>query len=145
MIEQLESLLDYQRARLQQLNKVSRMNRDADILAQAIQELCDGLEVSIGCAVFLEKHKALEIELYELATNGKPSEKQAVTQNNPVGFELEPSPRPEGQGTLPLEPSRPIPPAPQYQGSMRDRYDIYVSCVEGTGQPVKTFDEWMNS
>lgn len=82
---------------------------------------------------------------FEAMPTEEPSEKQAVTQNNPAGFELEPSPRPEEQGTLPLEPSRPIPPAPQYQGSMRDRYDIYVSCVEGTGQPVKTFDEWMNS
>ena len=68
-----------------------------------------------------------------------------AAQAERAGFELEPSPRPEEQGTLTLEPSRPIQPAPQYQGSMRDRYDIYVSCVECTGQPVKTFDEWMNS
>lgn len=75
----------------------------------------------------------------------EPGAKQAESQNNPAGFQLTPSPRPEEQGRLALESSRPIPPAPQYQGSMRDRYDIYVSCVEGTGQPVKTFDEWMNS
>ena len=75
----------------------------------------------------------------------EPIANQPLSQNNPAGFALTPSTRPEEQGTLPLEPSRPIQPAPQYQGAMRDRYDIYVSCVECTGQPVKTFDEWMNS
>lgn len=29
--------------------------------------------------------------------------------------------------------------------SLRDRYDIYVSCMEGTGEYIKTFDEWLNS
>ena len=26
-----------------------------------------------------------------------------------------------------------------------DRYNIYVACVESLGQPVKTFEEWLNS
>lgn len=92
-----------------------------------------------------ELHAVIARALAAQAERAEPSANQPLSQNNPAGFALTPSPRPEEQGTLPLEPSRPIPPAPQYQGSMRDRYDIYVSCVEGTGQPVKTFDEWMNS
>lgn len=32
-----------------------------------------------------------------------------------------------------------------FQGSLRDRYAIYVSCMEGTGQYIKTFEEWLNS
>ena len=38
------------------------------------------------------------------------------------------------------------------QGSMWDRYQIYLACADdGTGrsitdgQPLKTFDEWLNS
>ena len=38
-----------------------------------------------------------------------------------------------------------IPPAPQYQGSLRDRYDIYVACATSLGWTVKTFEEWLNS
>ena len=30
-------------------------------------------------------------------------------------------------------------------GTLQDRYDIYVACTEGTGEYVKTFDEWLNS
>lgn len=75
----------------------------------------------------------------------EPSANQPLSQNNPAGFALTPSPRPEEQGTLSLEPSRPIPPAPQYQGSMRDRYDIYVANAESLGWPIKSFDEWANS
>ena len=26
-----------------------------------------------------------------------------------------------------------------------DRYQIYLGCIEGTGQPVKTYDEWLGS
>lgn len=29
--------------------------------------------------------------------------------------------------------------------TLQDRYDIYVACTEGTGEYVKTFDEWLNS
>ncbi len=31
------------------------------------------------------------------------------------------------------------------RGSLDDRYQIYLACVEGTGQPVKTYDEWLDS
>lgn len=76
----------------------------------------------------------------------EPGAKQAESQNNPAGyFQLTPSPRPEEQGRLVLESSRPIPPAPQYQGSLRDRYDIYAANAESLGWAVKTFDEWVNS
>ena len=30
-------------------------------------------------------------------------------------------------------------------GSLDDRYQIYLGCVEGTGQPVKDYDEWLQS
>jgi hypothetical protein len=30
-------------------------------------------------------------------------------------------------------------------GTLRDRYEIYVSCMEGSGEYTKTFDEWVNS
>jgi hypothetical protein len=30
-------------------------------------------------------------------------------------------------------------------GAMQDRYDVYVACMEGTGEYIKTFDEWMDS
>lgn len=29
--------------------------------------------------------------------------------------------------------------------SLRDRYNIYVTCAASLGHPVKTFDEWLNS
>jgi hypothetical protein len=28
-------------------------------------------------------------------------------------------------------------------GTLRDEYDIYVACLEGTGEYIKTFDEWL--
>ena len=31
------------------------------------------------------------------------------------------------------------------QGSLDDRYQIYLGCIEGTGQPVKDYDEWLQS
>ena len=31
------------------------------------------------------------------------------------------------------------------RGSLDDRYQIYLGCVEGTGQPVKDYDEWLQS
>ena len=31
------------------------------------------------------------------------------------------------------------------QGTLKERYDIYVSCMEGTGEYIKSFDEWLNS
>lgn len=34
------------------------------------------------------------------------------------------------------------PPA-QYQGSLQDRYDIYLACTDE--KYPKTFDEWVNS
>ena len=30
-------------------------------------------------------------------------------------------------------------------GNLQDRYEIYVSCMEGSGEYIKTFDEWLNS
>lgn len=30
-------------------------------------------------------------------------------------------------------------------GSLDDRYQIYLACIEGTGQPVKAYDEWLQS
>ena len=27
--------------------------------------------------------------------------------------------------------------------TLKDRYDIYVSCMEGSGEYIKTFDEWL--
>ena len=32
-----------------------------------------------------------------------------------------------------------------YDGpDLDDSYQIYLGCVEGTGQPVKTYDEWLS-
>jgi hypothetical protein len=28
--------------------------------------------------------------------------------------------------------------------SLKTRYEIYVSCMKGTGQYIKSFDEWLN-
>lgn len=33
----------------------------------------------------------------------------------------------------------------QYQGSLQDRYQIYISCMLNTGEYIKTFEEWLNS
>ena len=30
-------------------------------------------------------------------------------------------------------------------GSLDDRYQIYIACMHGTGQPVKDYDEWLQS
>jgi hypothetical protein len=30
-------------------------------------------------------------------------------------------------------------------GALEDRYEIYVSCMKGSGEYIKTFDEWLNS
>jgi len=27
--------------------------------------------------------------------------------------------------------------------TLRDRYDIYVACLKGSGEYIKTFDEWL--
>lgn len=29
--------------------------------------------------------------------------------------------------------------------SLKERYEIYVACMEGSGEYIKTFDEWLNS
>jgi hypothetical protein len=29
--------------------------------------------------------------------------------------------------------------------TLQDRYDIYVASVKGTGEYIKSFDEWLNS
>lgn len=29
--------------------------------------------------------------------------------------------------------------------TLRDKYDIYVECMKGTGEYIKTFDEWLDS
>lgn len=29
--------------------------------------------------------------------------------------------------------------------TLRDRYNIYVACMEGSNSYIKTFDEWLNS
>lgn len=31
------------------------------------------------------------------------------------------------------------------EGTLRERWEIYCNCMEGTGEYVKTFDEWVNS
>ena len=31
------------------------------------------------------------------------------------------------------------------EGSLQDRYDIYVTAMEELGQPTKDFDEWLDS
>lgn len=33
----------------------------------------------------------------------------------------------------------------QARGTNSNEYDIYVSCMEGSGEYIKTFDEWMGS
>ena len=33
----------------------------------------------------------------------------------------------------------------QNQGTLEERYAIYVDCMEGTGEYIKSFDEWLNS
>lgn len=33
----------------------------------------------------------------------------------------------------------------QFQGTMEDRYDIYVAACEALGIEPLSFDEWMNS
>jgi hypothetical protein len=40
----------------------------------------------------------------------------------------------------------------EFESSLRDRYAIYVACADdgdgidsATGEPIKTFDEWLNS
>ena len=45
-----------------------------------------------------------------------------------------------------------VTPNPLYYGKLRDRYEIYVDCTDdgngfdiGTGEPLKTFDEWLDS
>ena len=30
-------------------------------------------------------------------------------------------------------------------GTLDDRYQIYIACMHGTGQPVKDYDEWLQS
>lgn len=30
-------------------------------------------------------------------------------------------------------------------GTLEDRYEIYVDCMKGTGEHIKSFDEWLNS
>ena len=30
-------------------------------------------------------------------------------------------------------------------GTLQDRYEIYVACMEGSDEYVLTFDEWLNS
>ena len=36
-------------------------------------------------------------------------------------------------------------PGTQGGSLMKERYEIYVSCMEGSGEYIKTFDEWINS
>lgn len=31
------------------------------------------------------------------------------------------------------------------RGDNDSEYRIYVDCVNGTGQPIKTYEEWLNS
>ena len=33
----------------------------------------------------------------------------------------------------------------QNQGTLEDRYAIYVDCMKDTGEYIKSFDEWLNS
>lgn len=33
----------------------------------------------------------------------------------------------------------------QTRGTNESEYDIYVSCMQGTGEYIKTYDEWLNS
>lgn len=34
---------------------------------------------------------------------------------------------------------------PPYQGSLTDRYNIYVEAMKSMGLPFKSFDEWLDS
>jgi|TARA_B110000879_G_scaffold210907_1_gene302105 hypothetical protein len=34
---------------------------------------------------------------------------------------------------------------PTAGGQLSDRYDVYVMCMEGSGEYIKTFNEWLNS
>ena len=38
-----------------------------------------------------------------------------------------------------------LPEPTQAQGKLWDRYCIYVACVQGTGEHVKTFEDWLES
>lgn len=31
------------------------------------------------------------------------------------------------------------------QETLQDKYEIYQECMDGTGEVVKTFDEWLNT
>lgn len=31
------------------------------------------------------------------------------------------------------------------QGTLEDRYEVYVACTEAAGEIPKSFDEWLNS
>ena len=33
----------------------------------------------------------------------------------------------------------------QSRGTNSNEYDIYVSCMQGSGEYIKTYDEWLNS
>lgn len=33
----------------------------------------------------------------------------------------------------------------QFQGKLNDRYEGYVRCMQGTGEKIKTFEEWLGS
>jgi hypothetical protein len=32
-----------------------------------------------------------------------------------------------------------------FVNNLKDRYDIYVACMEGSGEYIKTFEEWASS
>jgi len=31
------------------------------------------------------------------------------------------------------------------QGTLEQRYEIYVACMQGSGEYIKSFSEWLNS
>ncbi|HHK4012286.1 TPA: hypothetical protein ACQSO4_000237 [Pseudomonas aeruginosa] len=64
MIEQLKAMLEQQRVRLRQLEKLSYTGRIADGLRAQVSELCRSLEEALETAEFLETQKAAESELY---------------------------------------------------------------------------------
>lgn len=64
MIEQLKSMLEVQRMRLRQLEKLSYADRTAVFLRAQVQELCNSLEAAIETAEFLETQKAAEQALH---------------------------------------------------------------------------------
>ncbi|EOX9008929.1 TPA: hypothetical protein ACWMHB_001505 [Pseudomonas aeruginosa] len=64
MIEQLKVVLEEQRVRLRQLEKLSYTGRIADGLRAQVRELCSSLEGAIETAEFLETQKSAESELY---------------------------------------------------------------------------------